>query len=63
MYVEIVDTLLVNSDTSVQTMGDVMDKIGVQNDKLSETSQTVSYTHLDVYKRQILCQTMCGASG
>lgn len=37
--VEIVDTLLVNSDTSVQTMSKVMDKIGVQNDKLSETSQ------------------------
>ena len=28
-----------NSDTSVQTMSKVMDKIGVQNDKLSETSQ------------------------
>lgn len=37
--VEIVETLLVNSDTSVQTMGDVMTQIGIQNDKLSETSQ------------------------
>lgn len=46
--VEIVDTLLVNSDTSVQTMGDVMDKIGVQNDKLSETSQMFNLLHNEI---------------
>lgn len=46
--VEIVDTLLVNSDTSVQTMGEVMDKIGVQNDKLSETSQMFNLLHNEI---------------
>ena len=45
---KIVDTLLVNSDTSVQTMGDVMDKIGVQNDKLSETSQMFNLLHNEI---------------
>ena len=46
--VEIVDTLLVNSDTSVQTMSKVMDKIGVQNDKLSETSQMFNLLHNEI---------------
>ena len=46
--VEIVDTLLVNSDTSVQTMSKVMDKISVQNDKLSETSQMFNLLHNEI---------------
>lgn len=36
---EIVNHLLDNSDTSVQTMNEVVEKIEVQNDKLSETGQ------------------------
>lgn len=37
-----------NSDTSVQTMSKVMDKISVQNDKLSETSQMFNLLHNEI---------------
>lgn len=37
--VEIVNTLLENSDTSVRTMTDVADNIQIQNNKLEETNQ------------------------
>ncbi|MCM1246286.1 MAG: methyl-accepting chemotaxis protein [Roseburia sp.] len=37
--VEIVNTLLENSDTSVRTMSDVAENIQVQNDKLEETNK------------------------
>ncbi len=47
--VEIVNTLLQNSDTSVRTMGEVAENIEIQNDKLSETGNMFQSLNTEIY--------------
>ncbi len=47
--VEIVNTLLDNSDTSVRTMSEVAENIEVQNDKLSETGNMFQSLNTEIY--------------
>ncbi len=49
--VEIVTTLLENSDTSVRTMNEVVQNIEVQNDKLSETGHM--FSNLDTEIKEV----------
>lgn len=47
--VEIVNTLLENSDTSVRTMNKVAENIEIQNDKLSETGNMFQSLNTEIY--------------
>ncbi len=47
--VEIVNTLLDNSDTSVRTMSEVAENIEVQNDKLSQTGNMFQSLNTEIY--------------
>lgn len=47
--VEIVNTLLENSDTSVRTMSKVAENIEIQNDKLSETENMFQSLNAEIY--------------
>ena len=50
-------TQLMSGVTTIRTMGGVLDVDSQIRDRIDQG--TVSYTHLDVYKRQILISVSC----
>lgn len=48
--VEIVNSLIENSDTSVRTMNEVVENIKVQNDKLSQTGSMFQSLNTEIYE-------------